>query len=284
MTSNQVECQNCKGLLYGKKYALKENEPYCLPCYNKLFANTCAECKQIIECDSKDLSYKGLHWHQDCFKCAKCKSSLVEKPFAAKDEIILCTECYSNEYSSKCFHCKKNIMPGSRKMEFEGKEFHETCFVCQSCEKPIGTDPFITKDNKHYCVPCFEKDFSPRCKACQKPITSGGITFHDQPWHKDCFLCTGCKKELFGESFVSKDDDPYCQQCFAKLSGQKCDGCTKPITVFGGPQYIAFQQRQWHIDCFKCGKCDVSLVGQGFLTYQDTILCGKCGSNTESEI
>lgn len=60
----------------------------------------------------KDLAYKGRHWHEGCFRCAKCSRSLVEKPFAAKDEVLLCTECYSDEYSSKCFHCQKTIMPG----------------------------------------------------------------------------------------------------------------------------------------------------------------------------
>ena len=35
--------------------------------------------------DSKDMSYKDLHWHEECFKCRKCKDSLVEKPFAGKN-------------------------------------------------------------------------------------------------------------------------------------------------------------------------------------------------------
>jgi hypothetical protein len=45
----------------------------------------------------------------------------VEKAFAAKDNQLLCTECYSHEYSSKCTTCKKTIMPG---MEREGGEMH----------------------------------------------------------------------------------------------------------------------------------------------------------------
>lgn len=36
----------------------------------------------------------------------------MDKPFAAKEEQLLCTDCYSNEYSSKCQECKKTIMPG----------------------------------------------------------------------------------------------------------------------------------------------------------------------------
>lgn len=60
----------------------------------------------------QDLSYKDRHWHEQCFKCAKCNRSLVEKAFAAKDDLLLCTECYANDYSSKCTTCKKTVMPG----------------------------------------------------------------------------------------------------------------------------------------------------------------------------
>lgn len=60
----------------------------------------------------QDLSHKDRHWHEQCFKCAKCSRSLVDKAFAAKDELLLCTECYANDYSAKCTTCKKTIMPG----------------------------------------------------------------------------------------------------------------------------------------------------------------------------
>lgn len=62
--------------------------------------------------DLQDLSYKDRHWHDQCFNCARCNRSLVEKAFAAKDDMLLCTECHAHDYSSKCNHCKKTIMPG----------------------------------------------------------------------------------------------------------------------------------------------------------------------------
>lgn len=47
----------------------------------------------------------------------------------------------------------------------------------------------------------------------------------------------------------------------------------------GGSKYISFEQRQWHNDCFNCKKCCVSLVGRGFLTCKDDILCPDCGQD-----
>ncbi|XP_032764905.1 four and a half LIM domains protein 5 [Rattus rattus] len=231
MTSTQFDCQYCTASLLGKKYVLKDDNLYCISCYDRIFSNYCEQCKEPIESDSKDLCYKNRHWHEGCFRCNKCHHSLVEKPFVAKDERLLCTDCYSNECSSKCFHCKRTIMPGSRKMEFKGNYWHETCFVCEHCRQPIGTKPLISKESGNYCVPCFEKEFAHYCNFCKKVITSGGITFRDQIWHKECFLCSGCRKELYEEAFMSKDDFPFCLDCYNHLYAKKCAACTKPITA-----------------------------------------------------
>lgn len=60
----------------------------------------------------QDLSFKERHWHSQCFLCFKCSRSLVDRPFATKDDMLMCVECYSNEYSAKCHACMKTIMPG----------------------------------------------------------------------------------------------------------------------------------------------------------------------------
>ncbi|CDR00073.1 unnamed protein product [Oncorhynchus mykiss] len=110
--AERYDCHYCKESLFGRKYVLREENPYCVKCYENLYSNTCEECKKSIGCSSRDLSYKDRHWHDDCFHCFKCSRSLVDKPFSTKDDQLLCTECYSNEYSSKCHECKKTIMPG----------------------------------------------------------------------------------------------------------------------------------------------------------------------------
>ncbi|NXA11817.1 FHL2 protein, partial [Sapayoa aenigma] len=168
--TERFDCHYCKESLFGKKYILKEDSPYCVKCYENLYSNTCEECKKPIGADSKDLSYKDRHWHETCFHCFQCKNSLVDKPFAAKEEHLLCTDCYSNEYSSKCNECKKTIMPGTRKMEYKGNSWHETCFICYHCQQPIGTKSFIPKDHQNFCVPCYEKQFAMQCVQCKKVV------------------------------------------------------------------------------------------------------------------
>ena len=61
-------------------------------------------------------------------------------------------------------------------------------------------------------------------------INKGGITYKNTPWHRECFMCTQCNKQLAGEKFTSKDEKPYCAECFGELFAKKCCRCTKPIT------------------------------------------------------
>lgn len=57
---------------------------------------------------------------------------------------------------------------GTRKLEYAGSTWHEGCFICHSCEQPIGSKSFIPDKDEHYCVACYEDKFAPRCTRCKK--------------------------------------------------------------------------------------------------------------------
>lgn len=57
---------------------------------------------------------------------------------------------------------------GTRKLEYAGSTWHEGCFICHSCGQPIGSKSFIPDKDEHYCVPCYEEKFAPRCTRCKK--------------------------------------------------------------------------------------------------------------------
>ncbi|KQL60649.1 four and a half LIM domain protein 3 [Amazona aestiva] len=273
------DCDNCKESLYGRKYIQMDNGPYCIPCYDAHFANTCDECKELIGHDCRELYYEDRHYHEHCFRCFRCDRSLADEPFTCQGEELLCNDCYCSEFSSKCIACEKTVMPGSRKLEYNGQTWHEHCFICSSCQQPIGSRSFIPDKKDYYCVPCYESKFAPRCTRCKKTLTKGGVTYRDEPWHKECFVCTGCKTPLAGQQFTSQDDNPYCIKCFGNLYAKKCSACTKPITGFGGGKYVSFEDRHWHHNCFNCARCNTSLVGKGFIPDNDEILCRDCSSD-----
>ncbi len=63
--SEPFDCDSCKESLYGRKYIQVDDVPHCVPCYDRLYANTCQECKELIEHNSRvsavGISINGIH-------------------------------------------------------------------------------------------------------------------------------------------------------------------------------------------------------------------------------
>ncbi|XP_076630731.1 four and a half LIM domains protein limpet isoform X4 [Colletes latitarsis] len=269
-------CWQCDESLTGQRYVLRDEHPYCIKCYESVFANGCEECNKIIGIDSKDLSYKDKHWHEACFLCNRCRVSLVDKQFGSKVDKIYCGNCYDAQFASRCDGCGEIFRAGTKKMEYKTRQWHEKCFCCVVCKNPIGTKSFIPREQEIYCAGCYEDKFATRCVKCNKIITSGGVTYKNEPWHRDCFTCSNCNNSLAGQRFTSRDDKPYCADCFGELFAKRCTACSKPITGIGGTRFISFEDRHWHNDCFICAGCKTSLVGRGFITDNEDIICPEC--------
>ncbi len=118
-------------------------------------------------------------------------------------------------------------------------------------------------------------------------ITTGGVTYKNEPWHRECFCCSNCNQSLAGQRFTSKDEKPYCANCYGDLFAKRCVACDKPITGesyiyiytyigIGGTKFISFEERHWHNECFTCAQCTTSLVGKGFITDSTDVLCPEC--------
>ncbi|XP_061176535.1 prickle planar cell polarity protein 3-A-like isoform X2 [Saccostrea echinata] len=276
---DHLACHNCDKKLVACRYIVKDENPHCIPCYQELYAHNCEECKKPIGPDYKDLSYKDRHWHEFCFKCCECQKSLVDQPFAPKNDNIYCSDCHDKNFAARCDGCGEPFKGGMKKFEYKGKQWHEECFVCMVCKQPIRNMSFIPRDNEAVCVPCYEEQFAQKCSKCNGVINKGGVSYKNSPWHRECFTCTQCNKELAKEKFTSKDDKPYCADCYGELFAKKCCRCSKAITGFGGTKFISFEDRHWHSDCFVCYKCNTSMVGKGFLMNEGDILCPECGRN-----
>ena len=175
--------------------------------------------------------------------------SLVSKPFAAKNAYIFCGSCYDEEFASRCDACGETFRAGNKKMEYKNRKWHDKCFQCSVCKALVGSKPFIIpNDNDVYCVGCFEEKFATKCTKCEKVMSTGGVTFKNEAWHRECFTCANCDVMLAGQKFASKNDKPYCAACFGDLFAKRCTACSKPITGTGGTRFISFEGRHWHSD------------------------------------
>ena len=59
-------CWQCDESLTGQRYVLRDEHPYCVKCYEAVFANSCDDCNRIIGIDSKVRQCVMLHhrWRQ----------------------------------------------------------------------------------------------------------------------------------------------------------------------------------------------------------------------------
>ncbi|OQV12122.1 Four and a half LIM domains protein 2 [Hypsibius exemplaris] len=271
-------CTDCVQPLTGKRYVLRDKNPICLKCYEGSYANQCTGCQRPIGIEGRDLAYKDRHWHEACFLCNLCKMSLVDKAFGTKEEKIYCGNCYDSSFGQKCDGCTEIFRAGTKKLEYKGRQWHEKCFVCVCCKHAIGTGSFVPKENEIYCGKCYEEKFALRCSKCALIITANGITYKNSPFHKECFLCTNCNTQLAGQKFTVKDERPFCAACYAELFAKRCSACRLPIIgqSGGSTKFVSFENRHWHNECFECSQCQQSLVGKGFITDEDNIICPDC--------
>lgn len=111
-------CVSCNESLNGARFVLTADGRYpcCVPCYEQNFTHMCRRCGGRIGLDSKDMSYKDTHWHEACFACHKCKAPLEGKPFANKNALVFCGDCYDAEFASRCDACGDSFRPGMKKV------------------------------------------------------------------------------------------------------------------------------------------------------------------------
>uniref|UniRef100_A0A8B9H7L7 Four and a half LIM domains 1a n=1 Tax=Astyanax mexicanus TaxID=7994 RepID=A0A8B9H7L7_ASTMX len=203
---DRFDCFYCRDNLQGKKYVNKDDKHVCVRCFDKLCANTCAECRRPIGVDAKELTHKNRHWHEDCFRCAKCYKPLANESFAARDDgKVMCGKCGAREDSARCQGCYKVIMPGDKNVEYKHKVWHEECFTCFECKQPIRSLNMLTLQ---FLFPSNLSGFGKGTNV---------VNYENNTWHEYCFNCKKCSLSLAHKRFVLNGENIYCTDCAKKL-------------------------------------------------------------------
>ncbi|OAA57676.1 LIM domain containing protein [Cordyceps fumosorosea ARSEF 2679] len=115
------------------------------------------------------------------------------------------------------------------------------------------------------------------CKACGKPITGRSISSADGrltgKYHKECFVCTApdCRKVFSSAEFYVYRDRPYCKFDYHKLNNTLCRSCNEGIEG----RYAEDESRvKYHVDCFCCSECRVSLA-DGYFEVDGRAYCER---------
>jgi len=86
-------CFECDRNLGGQRYIMREGRPYCLTCFDCMFAEYCDACGETIGVDQGQMSHEGQHWHatDGCFSCQHCHTTLLGRPFLPRRGLIYCS-------------------------------------------------------------------------------------------------------------------------------------------------------------------------------------------------
>ncbi|KIL70693.1 hypothetical protein M378DRAFT_183299 [Amanita muscaria Koide BX008] len=102
-----------------------------------------------------------------------------------------------------------------------------SCVICNTVFPPDATiypDPQsldAASENRFLCRPCFVNNGGSKgtCPSCSRPVlmlkSEGGfINAADKFWHKRCFNCDGCQKNIGEAPMVDLLGRPSCPDCF----------------------------------------------------------------------
>ncbi|KAF0293273.1 Four and a half LIM domains protein 2 [Amphibalanus amphitrite] len=274
-------CVDCGAPLADGQFGLHGSRPYCLACYESASLGACDGCGRPVRPSSRRLQYGDHHWHPACFLCGWCAAPLEGRQFALREGRVVCADCSSQPAPPPCPRCDVCGLPvaaDSGLVEYAAGRCHDSCFVCCVCDVPLGQRTFMPKEQQLYCSLCYEQTFASRCAKCGNTITSLGLTYQGDTWHRECFLCTVCKTTLAGRKFRTHEKKPYCKDCYRDTFGKRCSRCHG---VLEG-RYSAFQNRSWHNNCFTCVDCGASLVGTGFIDIDGDVLCQPCAMHRQT--
>jgi hypothetical protein len=108
-----------------------------------------------------------------------------------------------------------------------------SCAICDTQFQPDATiypDPNNpTSTDRFLCLSCFTGNGGSKgsCPTCFRPVLAiksqgGFVQASGKVWHKQCFNCTGCHKNIGDAPIVNLLGQPSCVDCF--------DGCLKTTT------------------------------------------------------
>ena len=115
----------------------------------------------------------------------------------------------------------------------------------------------------------------PPCANCGEMIIGQCTNALGKTYHPEHFVCACCSQPFVGGKFMIKDNEPYCENDFYELFGNKCKTCGDPIK----DKYIAASETLYfHPEHFVCDACGIKLAGKKFKV-QDVsqeVLCIDC--------
>lgn len=138
---------------------------------------------------------------------------------------------YSSTNSTFNLNKWKQLIFSDEYLKAMNESFHVDHFLCRHCDSNLAGQRYVLKDDKPFCIQCYEGNFANTCEDCSKPIgiDSRDLSYKDRHWHDTCFTCNKCSQSLIDKPFGAKAEKVYCADCYDSTFASRCDGCKNPF-------------------------------------------------------
>jgi len=164
----------------------------------------CCRCNEEIW--PRAINSLGKSYHPHHFTCTECGLVVDPKLFFAVADEVVCSECYLGKHVARCSACRAPIL--ERGVATGGRKWHEKCFRCVSCSRPLVSATFFEINGYLFCKSHFRELFSSRCAGCAKPIDERAVVALSTKWHLKCFRCHECHRKITASEFGIQQGQP----------------------------------------------------------------------------
>lgn len=239
----------------------------------------CTGCKKSIHRDDLLVNAPSLgseaNWHPGCFQCSQCEELLADLIYCHKDGVIYCVRHFGDQLKPRCCMCDELIFSGEY-VRTDEKSYHANHFVCNLCERGLTGEQHLVDNGLPVCIACYDDKYASICHMCKKTIgvDEEDVIYDDEHWHDHCLVCSLCKCRLSGTSFVIRDDNFLCSECYQKTDDKRCKTCRKGFEP--GAKRLELNGEFWHDTCFVCDLCKSPITSKKFIQHEGSQVCCPC--------
>lgn len=119
---------------------------------------------------------------------------------------------------AECTKCKDPISSG-KLYEVKGFKWHEQCFACYKCNKPLSSSSnFLTLDNGTLIC----NDCSDTCIKCHNKIDDLAIILSsNEAYCPNCFVCSKCNNPIKDLRYAKTKNGLFCEDCHSLLLAKR---------------------------------------------------------------
>ena len=145
-------CAVCHRVLNpSQTFTLHNDQPWCRQC--EVDTKNCVNCRKPIL--TNGITYETRDYHPECFKCTHCQKLLENEKMLCADQLKpYCVACHEELFAKRCFKCKQKIPHDTKYIVIDENPYHDLCFLCVKCHRPIGTKKFFKDSRGFTCSNC----------------------------------------------------------------------------------------------------------------------------------